>query len=238
MTALPATSAVVPASTTAGHARPSLVDRVRHGFTPVALVLGPVVTTIGFTLHEADAEDHEEFLSTVGHHGAAWSLAHLLIPIGLLLFTAGFAGLLRLASGPSGQKGARFLVPGVVLGMVGMIATAIDAAAHGAVESALMNRPEVSLAQSEQIQVDYLHSPFVFPLTLLGMGMILGMLIAGIGLFRSRRVPRWAAVLVMLSPVGLMFAGAGAVAPLGAAPLLIGTIVVARVLLRSTEQTV
>jgi hypothetical protein len=233
MTALPATSPAVSTSAAAANARPSLVDRVRHGFTPVALVLGPVVTTIGFTLHEADAEDHEEFLSTVGHHGAAWSLAHLLIPIGLLLFTAGFAGLLRLARG----RGARFLVPGVVLGMVGMIATAIDAAAHGAVESALMNRPEVSLAQSEQIQVDYLHSPFVFPLTLLGMGMILGLLIAGIGLFRSRRVPRWAAVLIMLSPVGLMFAGAGAVAPLGAAPLLIGTVVVARVLLRSGEQT-
>jgi len=234
MTAVPATSPVVPAASTATHdGRPSLVDRVRHGFTPVALVLGPVVTTIGFTLHEADAEDHEEFLSTVGHHGAAWSLAHLLIPIGLLLFTAGFAGLLRLARG----RGAGFMVTGVVLGMVGMIATAIDAAAHGAVESALMNRPEVSLAQSEQIQVDYLHSPFVFPLTLLGMGMILGLLIAGIGLFRSRRVPRWAAVLITLSPVGLMFAGAGAVAPLGAAPLLVGTVVVARVLLRSGAQT-
>ena len=234
MTALPATSPAVSRPATAAlDGRPSLVDRVRTGFTPVALVLGPVVTTIGFTLHEADADDHQEFLSTVGHHGAAWNLAHLLIPIGLLLFTAGFAGLLRLARG----RGTGLLVTGVTVGMLGMIATAVDAAGHGAVESALMNRPEVSLAQSEQIQVAYLHSPFVFPLTLLGMGMILGLLIAGIGLFRSRRVPRWAAVLIMLSPVGLMFAGAGAVAPLGAAPLLIGTVVVARVLLRSAEQT-
>ena len=121
MTALPLTSPTVsdPTPAAAGHGRPSLVDRVRTGFTPVALVLGPVVTTIGFTLHAEDAEDHEEFLSAVGHHGAAWNLAHLLIPIGLLFFAAGFAGLLRLARGRGG-----FLMAGVVLGIVGTIATA------------------------------------------------------------------------------------------------------------------
>jgi hypothetical protein len=205
---------------------------VRHGFTPAALVLGPVVTATGFTFHEADAADPEEFLSTVGHHATSWNLAHLLIPIGLLFFAAGFAGLLRLAR----DRGAAFLATGVVLGIVGTIATAIDAAAHGAVETALMNRPDVSLAQSERIQVDYLHSPSVVPVTILGMGMVLGLIIAGIGLFRSRRVPRWAAILITLSPVGLMFAGAGAVAPLGAAPLLVGAVVVARVLLRSGQQ--
>jgi hypothetical protein len=119
--------------------------------------------------------------------------------------------------------------------MVGTIATAIEGAAHGAVESALMNRPEVTLAESEQIQVAYMQSPFVLPLTLLGMAMMIGLLVTGIGLFRSRRVPRWAAVLITLSPVGLMFAGAGVVAPLGAAPLLVGVVAVARVLTRSAD---
>ena len=233
MTALPATSAVpTPTADGAGASRPSLVDRVRRAFTPFSLVAGPVVTAIGFTLHETEGKDHEEFLSNAGQHALLWNLAHLLIPIGLVFFTAGFAGLLRLARG----RGAGFLVPGVVLGMVGTIATAIDGAAHGAVESALMNRPDVSIEQSEQIQLDYMHSPFVFPLALLGMGMMLGLLICGIGLFRSRRVPRWAAVLIMLSPVTLTFAGAGIVAPLGAAPLLAGAVVVARVLARSAER--
>jgi hypothetical protein len=45
-------------------------------------------------------------------------------------------------------------------------------------------------------------------------GLLLGTILLGVGLFRARVVPRWTAVLILLSVVVSFFAGDGLLIPL------------------------
>jgi hypothetical protein len=55
----------------------------------------------------------------------------------------------------------------------------------------------------------------------------LGVILLGIGLLVSKRVPAWGAILLLLSPVGVMLGGVGPLEILGSAPLMIGFTTVA-----------
>ncbi len=203
-------------ATSGGDRAPRLVAAVRHGAGPMALLAGPLLTVVGFAFHPKRADD-AAFIAWVDAHGHRWTLAHLLIGLGLLLLAGGVGSALRLAAG----RGARFVTAGVVAVLLGALGMALDAIGHGAVGTALAGRHDVSLSLSLAVQKGFeSHSNHL--LTLLPLLFPVGVVLLGIGVLRSRRTPAWAAVLLILGPVGLQFAGAGPLELLGAAPLVIG----------------
>lgn len=191
---------------------------LRHRAAPTALAVGPVLTVVGFALHPRGAENDAAFIEAVNRHAAQWGAAHLLIGLGLAALVAGVGAVLRLAAG----RGARFLTAGAGAVALGALGMGYGAIGHGAAGYALAGRSDVPLVVSVHIQQAFERLPFVSWAGGLAILFPLGVILLGVGALRSRCVPSWTAVLLLLGPVGLQIAGAGPLELLGAAPLAIG----------------
>jgi len=209
--------------------QPGFAYRLNRTAGPVALLLGAVMTVAGFALHPTAESSNRAFVAWIDAHATQWAAAHLLIGIGLGLLAAGIGSALRLASG----KGARFLTVGVIAAAIGTVGMGYDAIAHGMLGYALTGQPKLPLALSAHIQSSYLSLPFAAWSNVAAVAFPLGVLALGIGALRSRRIPVWSAVLLLLGPVGIQFAGAGPLELLGALPLVIGFAAITRAALAS-----
>ena len=185
---------------------------------PVALLVGPALTASGFALHPLAASDTAVFVARINAHPARWALAHLLIGVGLGVFSAGAGSALRLAHG----RGGRFIGVGVLAAAVGAAAMGYEAIAHGAVGYALAGRADVPLVVSTHIQTAFEHLGFTLASAFGSILFPVGILLLGVGAIRSPRTPTWGGVALLLAPVGIQIAGAGPLELLGVAPLLAG----------------
>ena len=211
---------------------PRLIPELQRAAGPVALVLGPALSVIGFALHPLGQSDTTVFVARINAHPTLWALAHLLIGVGLAVFAAGVGSTLRLADG----RGARCFVAGVTLSGVGAAAMGYEAVGHGAVGYALAGRPDVPLAVSVHVQDAFEHLGFSSATGFTSILFPLGLVLVGVGAIRCPRTPSWGGVLLLAAPFGIQIAGAGPVELVGAAPLVVGLATVARAALTGPPQ--
>jgi hypothetical protein len=209
---------------------PPLVAAFRRLAVPVATVAAPLVLGVGVALHPEGDDDDEAFVREVGHHLTRWLVAHVLLTVGFFLVFLSAGALLRLARG----RGAVLTQVAAAAIALGGLVSVMETVTHGVLAYALGADSRVSTQLSTQVQLHWFHTAAGQSLEI-GMALaLLGLVFAGVGVLRSRAVPRWAGVLIVLAPVSILFAGGSPVASaLGLLPLAVGFAVVARAAARA-----
>jgi hypothetical protein len=172
----------------------SLIDRGRHLGGPVALVLGGVLGLVGMTLHPKGGTPDVALMRDIAAHSSQWLASHLLMGFGWALVAAGMMTVLRLAKG----RGATLTAVGAVIASMGAGLSAFGDMAHGALAYALVD--QVEPAASLAIQEAFFTHPAFAVISFGGMLLPLAILLLGVAMLRSRALPRWAAIVLMLSP--------------------------------------
>ncbi len=184
-----------------------------------------MLTIAGMALHvQGDGSEADEaFVRTVEAQSTQWLISHLLLAVGMGLVAGGVVAAFRMARG----RGAALTAVGSGLMAVGGVLMSLGDFAHGALGYALSGH--VDPATSLEIQNSYFFHPAIAVISFGGMLLPLGMVILGIALLRSRAVPRWAAVVLMTSPIliSLGFPSGPRMVYLGI-PFVVGLAAVAR----------
>lgn len=175
---------------------PISAGRLRRGVAPAALFVGSVATIGGMALH-AEGLPSEAYVRTIESQPGQWLASHLALGLGMALVALGLTGVLRLVDG----QAAKTIVVGTVVAAVGAALMSLGDLAHGVVAYALAGHLDASA--SFAAQEAYFAEPAIMILSMSGMLLPLGLIILGVGLFRSRLVPRWLAVVVLLSPIAI-----------------------------------
>jgi hypothetical protein len=193
-------SIATPAPTTrAAHHTPSEPDglsRLTRLLPPAAIVLGAVVAGTGMALHMG-AMPEDERLAIAIAEDPRWLLTHLLLGFGFAVLAFGLASSLFLLRG----RGAKLTGVGASVGALGALVMSFSDLTHGAVGFALGTH--VTPATSMQIHMAYFEHPAILGMNTGPMLLPLGMILLGAGLLRSRAVPRWMAVAVMIVPLAI-----------------------------------
>lgn len=173
--------------------------RPRDGSPGLArlLVAGPVLLATAVVLHPDDTHGAVRTLASIeGGDRARWIAMHLLEPFTWLLIgiTLLFA-LPRLAPG----KGRRLAATAGVLAAIGATAIGFIVYSHGEA-FVYMTNTHISHATLSPLFDQYEKTGF--PLAAIpSLAYRLALVFGGIGLFRARTVPRWAAVLLAVGAV-------------------------------------
>jgi hypothetical protein len=121
---------------------------------------------------------------------------------------------------------------GATVAVLGAAVSAFDDAAHGVLTYALGGH--VPATTAIQIESGYFTHPVIAVLSAGVLVLPAGIALLGIALLRSRVVPVWGAVLLVLSPIPIQLADASGPAALAAGvPLLMGLATVARAAFRA-----
>ena len=216
-------------STPVGLPAPPPVVWLRRYAPPVALVVGPILMVAGMALHAEGLPD-EAFVRTVQTQPGQWLTSHLLLAFGNALIALGAAAVaVRMARG----RGATLTAVGAVVASVGGVLMSLGDLGHGAVAYSLVDH--VAVADSLAIQEAYFSNPAIAVVSFGGMLLPLGLMVLGFGLVRSRLVPRWAAVVLLVSPILIQASMAsGPQMVLFGLPLVVGMGALARGLARSS----
>lgn len=208
----------------------SAIDGLRRYAGPTALVAGAVLTVAGMALHVAGDGSPADvaLMRTIEAHSTQWLTSHLLLGFGMALVAGGAATALRLARG----RGATLTAIGAVVASVGAALMSLGDLAHGALAYALAGH--VDAATSLAIQEAYFFHPTIAVISFGGMLLPVGLLVLGIALLRSRVVPRWAAIVLLISPIAITFGFASGPRMLALGlPFVVGMAALAREIARS-----
>jgi hypothetical protein len=194
---------------------------------PAALGLGAVMYAVGMGLHLPAMAEETGIPEAIAEAPSRWMSSHLLMSFGLVLVAAAVVSALPLVRG----RGAAATGVGAVLTALGAVVLAFSDMAHGALGFALAG--PVDPATSFDVHAHYFEQPAILGLNTGPLLLTLGMIVLGAGLLRSRTVPRWEAVVVLLTPIGVHLALALAPSTwLHGVPFVVGMAVLARVLAR------
>jgi hypothetical protein len=209
---------------------PRSVAAFRRYAVPVAAVAAPILLAVGFGLHPEGGDDDEAFVRALEPHLTKWMIVHSIITVGFLCVFLAAGALLRLARG----RGAVLTQVASAVMAFGALGAALETVTHGVIAYALGSDSRISTHLSTQVQLHWFHTAWGQSLEI-GNGLaLLSLVLAGIALLRSRAVPRWAAVLVLLAPVSILFAGGNPVGnAISLVPLAVGFTVVARAAARA-----
>jgi hypothetical protein len=173
-----------------------MVNRVRVMGTAVAMAAAPVLVMIGTGLDKTGADDTAVYLREVAAARGQYLLAGLFLAVGMAAFLPAAAGLLRIAD--RADDGV-LRIGAFLLGFGALVSG--NAITSGFAPSYVATGPGI-----DPVQVKYLEGLNSSPWAILGfvgaaLGLGLGFILIGIGLWRTRAVPRWAAVMVVLTPI-------------------------------------
>lgn len=199
------------------------VGRLRRLSGPVAVVLGSCAGAAGLALHIRGGQPDEAQMREIAAGASQWLTSHLLMGFGWALLAVGILSAFRLVRG----RGAALTGTGIAVLFVGAGLMSLGDIGHGTLAYALTDH--VDAATSLAIQEDYFGNPVILVLSMGGMLMPLGIMLLAGGLLRARSVPRWAAVVLLFSPLGIQLGYSTELpfAPL-TIPLVLGMTVLAR----------
>jgi hypothetical protein len=213
-----------------GHQQPCAPDsaniiRFRYRIGPAALVIGAVTVIAGMALHPT-GDNEAALMPYISTHLARWGWTHIILATGFVTLALGMCSVPRLATGP---RATRLIIVSAVSGTVGSVLFAWETVAHAAVMQAVASR-RLPPDQALQVAKHYVQSAYFFPFSAAAsLFLPLGLLLLGIAMIRSRRIPTWAAVVLTLSPVGVQAGGAaGPRMLLAGLPLIVGCTALAR----------
>jgi hypothetical protein len=210
--------------------RAEALPRAAQLVGPVALGLGAALAAAGMALHlGAMAEDERLIQAMVDDPN--WTASHVLLGVGFALVAVGAAHAATVVRG----RGTVLAGVGAVLTSLGAVLMALSDFAHGALNLAL--RGQVDNAQSMDIHESYFEHPAILGTNTGPMLLTLGMIALGIGLLRSRCVPRWAGAAVLTTPVAVNAAFTlGLPSYLQGLPFLVGMLVLTWLLARQARR--
>ena len=181
----------------------SKLDRIRRFAGPTALAVGPVLMVSGMALHEqwagsGNEEPDERYIRAVEGNLTQWVTSHFLATVGLALLAGGATTIFRLARG----RGTVLTVVGATAVVLGAALIALSDLLNGFLAYALAGHVDAttSLAIQEAYFSLLANAVLNSGSTLLPVGFV----VLAVALLRSRAVPRWAAIVLLLGPVGIM----------------------------------
>ena len=215
--------------------QPSVADGVNstrfgQNVGPAALAIGAITVVAGMALHPT-GNNEGALVPYISSHLARWGWTHIILATGFMMLAMGMCSVLGLATGP---RGTRLITIGAVTGSVGSVLFAWETVAHGAVMQAIASR-RLPPDQALQVAKHYVETPYFVPFSAAAsLFLPLGLVLLGIAMIRSRRIPTWAAVVLTLSPVGVQVGGAAGPRMLVAGiPLIVGSTALARAVQQS-----
>lgn len=225
-TAAPSHATAAPTESTSATSAPPTPGRLQERGGALALTAGSVLVAVGLVLHLPGAPEDAGLTRAIAEQPSRWLAAHLLGALGLVLLAAGVARVARVARG----RGAALAAAGALTASVGATLLALGDSAHGSVAYALAGR--VDPAAALEIEKAFFGNPAVAALSGAGMLLPLGILLLGAGVLRARLVPRWAGVVLLLSPLAVQAAllARGPAHYLLVLPFVVGMVVLARTL--------
>lgn len=219
-----------PVSDPAGSPPSSMVDRLRRYVGPAALVAGSVLAVAGMALHVAGdgSAPDEALIRTIEAGLGQWLASHFLLASGMALVAIGVASAFRVARG----RGAALTAVGAAVASVGAVLMSLGDFAHGALAYAMAGH--VDATTSLAIQEGYFLHPAIAATSFGGMLLPVGVLVLGVALLRSRVVPRWAALVLAVSPIVISLGSAsGPRMVVFGLPFVVGMTVLARAIARN-----
>lgn len=163
---------------------------------PVSLVLGSVLAAVGFGLHLPAMPEDEALVRAIADD-PWWLVSHLSMSFGLALVAVGAATAVGFVRG----RGGKPTTAGAIATALGAMVLALSDIAHGVVSFAVVD--QVDPATSLAIHEAYFSNPVILALNAGSLVLTLGMVVLGVGLFRSRVAPRWAGVVIALTPIAV-----------------------------------
>lgn len=186
-----------------------------------ALAVGGLLAAAGMALHLGAMPEDERLTQAIADD-PQWAASHVLLGLGFAVVAIGAAQLVWLVHG----RGARFAAAGAAAFSLGAILMALSDIAHGALGLAL--RDQVDAGKSLDIHLAYFEHPAILGLNLGPTLLTIGMILLGIGMIRSRLIPNWAGLVVLLTPIAVSGSFALGLPPyLQAVPFLVGVLVLA-----------
>lgn len=177
-----------------------------------SLIAAPLLLGVGellrFRIEAGSFTGEEEHLANVAAHAGLWQTMTVLNMAAVILFVPAVLGLIRLT-----RRGAPVL--SYVGGGLALVGT-LGAAGHNVFAHVLDGAmAQLDGARSEMVQLAAeleLSPSFLVVLLMFLIGFVLGLILLGVGLYRSRTTPRWAALAILLGT--LVFGNAGTSLPL------------------------
>jgi len=198
-----------------------------------SLVLSPLFILVYWLLYPAYGELHAaEMLGAIAGHAAATATADIFVFVGVFLAVPASLAQMRVLEG----KSPRLAFIGGALSAVGWIALVGAVMADVlATQMGAMGAPSPSFIQ---LFDRFMGSPFVIALNVVATLHLVGGILLGIAFVRTRVIPRWAGLIVAITPLihlssniaGLLWIDAATWIALAAAYAS-----VARVLLQTTD---
>ncbi|CAN5576177.1 hypothetical protein BH23ACT7_BH23ACT7_26540 [soil metagenome] len=174
--------------------RPVVSHPIARLGAPIALLIGSIMAVVGQGLHIPAMAEDVGIVIAIAEAPSAWMASHLLLGFGFALVAMGVAATLPRRRG----RGAGLTAAGVIIVSLGAAVMALGDIAHGALGFALIE--PVDAATSFEVQKAYYEGPMAPGLNLGTMLLPLGMILAGVGLLRSRLHARWVGIVIALSP--------------------------------------
>ncbi|MFA9431495.1 hypothetical protein [Egicoccus sp. AB-alg2] len=228
------TSPTATSSATAGPAssRSSSPHPIARRGAPAALVVGSLLAAAGMALHLPAMAEDVGLTIAIAEAPTRWLASHLLLGFGFAIVAVGAAGLLHALRR---DRGATLTAMGAIAMTLGAITMAVGDIAHGAVGFALT---EVDPATSFEIHGAYFEHPAILAVNTGPMLVSVGMFLVGGGLLRSRALPRWLGIVVLLTPIGVNLGFNLGLPPFAPGiPFAVGTIALAIALTRMLQAT-
>jgi hypothetical protein len=175
---------------------PKITDanNFRRTVAGLCLIAAPLVLLLALLFHPGEGE--AGLVQTVAEHPGRVEASNLLIVLSSVLFVPALIGLLR----PVRGRGVILVHIGVGLALIGVIGHAVWAGFQvvlvGMVQSGV-DREQLSA----MVEGGPPNAGFVVVMLMFLAGFFLGMIVLAVGLWRSRVIPRWAAVCIALAPL-------------------------------------
>ena len=202
--------------------------------TGIALVVGPVLFLISSIVQpNTDHKDKLRELAAVSAHKGTYFLSGILFLVAAAVLMFAAFGLVKLFRGPRG------VTAGQVAGFLLMLGSAVTFGwyALGAIEYEMVNQKGVNRAAMAQFLHKADNTSSLLPLILAFLiGTVLGLVLLGIAAWRTGLVPRWTAILLIVSGPFGFFANGRAASIVQNAVMLIALGMLSRSILSMSDE--
>jgi hypothetical protein len=175
--------------------------RFSRKFAAIALIAAPLLMALGNFIDPAWSDDTAEYLAEVADGEGAYLTAGALWTLGSLLLVVGMLGVVRLVRGRRvtlGQIGAGLIIFGAIGMSAGLAFNGFEIA------MAAEDNREAMVSLSDAVEESAALT--IYWVGFFMGGIVLGVILLTISLFRTKIVPIWAPILLIVSIV-LGFAG-------------------------------
>jgi hypothetical protein len=170
--------------------------RFSRNFAAIALVAAPLLWAVGTLIDPAWSDDTAEYLTEVADNEGLYLVSGVLWTLGGLLLVAGLLGLMRLVRGRRvtlGQIGVGLMIFGAIGLSSGLAFNGFEIA------MATEDNREAMVTLSDNLEDSAALA--IFWLGFFMLGIVLGAILLTISLFRSKIVPVWAPILLIVAIV-------------------------------------